>query len=143
MAGIAYALAKQALLDQCKDVMRSNSKYKENRASMFAWMHKRISTSARDHLVRDADAEKIILDGDDLLKLWQLMGRALVSTKIGSSVAMQEAALESYNALRQTKEMSITDFYKAFKARHKAVENVKCEAISEERKARQFNAMRK
>jgi hypothetical protein len=53
---------------------------------------------------------------------------------------MQEAALESYNSFRQTKDMSTADFYKLFKAKHKAMENVKCTVISDERKAHQFNA---
>jgi hypothetical protein len=39
-----------------------------------------------------------------------------------------------------TKEMSIAYVFKAFNARLKAIENVGCEAISDERKGHQFNA---
>jgi hypothetical protein len=56
IAGIEYIIANQALLEDCKEVTKTNCKYKDERASMFAWMYKRISTSARDHLVRDSAA---------------------------------------------------------------------------------------
>ena len=107
---------------------------------MFAQMYHSISTSARDHLLRDAAAADILRAGSDPLALWQLMKRALVSSKIGSSVAMQEAALKSYNALKQTKDMSLADFFKAFKSAHKTIESVGCDKISDERQGHQFKS---
>ena len=46
------------------------------------------------------------------LGLWQLMQRALISTKPGDTAAQQEAAPDSYNLLRQREQHSTAEHYK-------------------------------
>ena len=70
MADIEYAMSKQAHLEGCIDARKINLKAEESRARMFAQMYHSISTSARDHLLRDAAAADILRAESDPLALW-------------------------------------------------------------------------
>ena len=137
-ASLPYRLAESALQEAVKEQQKAKAKLRHDRPKQFAQMLAHTSTSARDHLMRDPKAASILEAGDDPLALWKLMGRALVSTKIGSDIAQQEAAMDAYNGLKQGREMSTPDYYKAYKGCLRTMKTLEIDLPSDARQSYHF-----
>jgi hypothetical protein len=84
MASAAYKLEYEGMKAVYSSVAKTNEDNKEKRHQMFAWMMMRISSTAKDHLVRDAAGEKILLAGNDPKELWLLIEEHWSATLSGA-----------------------------------------------------------